>query len=134
MSPAILTSFSEEVFVAFNGQVSWYISSGFGLNPLFHFDHLMGTGKVIGDGDFSMLASGYSIGSGASFNSSNHWLGLNGQSGYIGVEFRNGKDRHYGWMEASVDFFGEQLIISSWAYDDVPYDSIAAAYHAKESQ
>ena len=127
VSPAVLTnSYNQDVFVAFDGQVSWSMNSG--------FSHQMGTGKLVGSGfeDFSMLASVYPIGPAASFHNNNYWIGLSGQSGYIGVEFTVGAGTHYGWMEASVDGAGQfsissrQLTISSWAYEDVPGVSIPA--------
>ena len=122
-----------DVFRAFNGLASWKMFDGEGSDTYNGFggsSSRAGGGLLIGPGgasagDFSMLASGYSIGAAGGFGPYRGWAGLTDQSGHIGVKFTIGAGTHYGWMHASVDE-GGILTIFSWAYEDVPGESIAA--------
>ena len=111
---------------AFNRQAYWFVGRSFSFST---YDT---SAKIIltqpgSNYNIKLLGNGYQISAGRSFNDYGVWKsGLEGQSGYWGVEFKNSDSTYYGWIEASVNDDGDELTLHSWAYEDVAGQAIAA--------
>jgi hypothetical protein len=117
-SPATVVSYQH--LEGFNGNARWVISLIPQLSALSRDAALI----PAGDGAFKLLSGGYEINGSRSFLDQLGWNGLDGQQGYIGVQFTIDSNTHYGWMAATVS--DNRLILSRWGYNDVANEPIKA--------
>ena len=67
--------------------------------------------------EYNSLVSGPTVGAGP-------WAGV--EHGYMGVQFHNGADTYYGWVDLSVSDGTPEAYIHSWAYNTTPGASLPA--------